>query len=73
MLDLRLHDIDGWEVARALKSNPRTQHIPVLILTAEPLERELLARPAFGCEAILLKPFNANTLLDTIVRLLARQ
>jgi CheY-like chemotaxis protein len=72
MLDLRLHDMNGWDVARTLKSEPRTRHIPVLILTAEPLERELLAAPAFGCEAILLKPFHADIFLDTIAHLLAR-
>src|SRR6186713_125552 len=72
ILDLRLCDMDGWEVARVLKSDPRTRHIPVLILTAEPLERELLATPAFGCEAILLKPFHADKFLDTVAQLLAR-
>ena len=73
MLDLRLHDMDGWDVARKLKSNPRTQHIPVLILTAEPLAREVLATPVFGCDAILLKPFITDVFLDTIARLLALQ
>ena len=70
MLDLRLRDMDGWDVARALKSDPRTQHIPVLILTAEPLAREVLATPTFGCDAILLKPFMTDVFLDTITRLL---
>src|SRR3954471_6738859 len=57
VLDIRLPDTNGWEVARTLKFDPRTQHIPVLIMTADPLARELLAKPGFEYDAILLKPF----------------
>jgi CheY-like chemotaxis protein len=34
LLDLNLRDIDGWEVCRSLKTDHRTKHIPVVILTA---------------------------------------
>jgi CheY-like chemotaxis protein len=73
LLDLRLPDLDGWTVTSTLKSDPRTEHIPVLILTAEPVAQELIATPAFGVDAILLKPFNIGIFLDTIARLLALQ
>ena len=52
VLDLRLPDTNGWTVARTLKSDPHTQHIPVLIVTAEPLARERLTTPAFEYDAI---------------------
>lgn len=71
VLDLRLPDMDGWAVASRLRSNPRTQHIPVLIMTAEPLARELIAAPTTVYDAILLKPFNVDTFLAVIERLLA--
>ena len=73
MLDLRPPDLDGWAVAHILKSNPRTQHIPVLIMTAEPLARERIAAQAFEYDAILLKPFNIDIFLATVARLLAIQ
>src|SRR5215212_10264055 len=46
VLDLRLPDLDGWAVANTLRSDPRTRQIPVLIMTAEPRARELLATKA---------------------------
>src|SRR6266508_1595078 len=34
LLDLTLPDIDGWDVCRRLKTDARTKHIPIVILTA---------------------------------------
>ena len=73
VLDLRLPDLDGWTVASRLRSHPHTQQIPVLIMTAEPLARELIAAPAAEYDAILLKPFDMGTFLAVIERLLAPQ
>lgn len=56
VLDLRMPGMDGWQVCARLKSDPRTAHIPIVILTAA-------ASPALadevehaGCAAFLLKP-----------------
>src|SRR3954451_11303215 len=51
VLDLRLPDMDGWAVASRLRSNPRTQHIPVLLMTAEPLAREQIEASAAQYDA----------------------
>jgi CheY-like chemotaxis protein len=73
VLDLRLPDLDGWTVASRLRSNPRTQQIPVVITTAEPLTRQQIAAPATEYDTILLKPFDMVTFLAVIERLLAPQ
>ena len=70
VLDLRLPDLDGWTVASRLRSNPRTQQIPVVIMTAEPLAREQIVALATEYDAILLKPFDVGTFLAIIERLL---
>ncbi len=73
VLDIRLPDMEGWAVASSLNSDANTQHIPVLIMTAEPLAREQIATQAFECDALLLKPFDTDIFLTTIARLLAHQ
>jgi CheY-like chemotaxis protein len=56
VLDLRLPDITGWEACGLLKADPRTERIPVVILTAaaSPDLADQAARA--GCAAHLLKP-----------------
>lgn len=71
VLDIRLPDMTGWDVCRALKANAATTGIPIIILTAA--ASKTLAREAeeHGCVAHLLKPCYPNTLIDTIRRVLA--
>ena len=70
ILDLALPGIDGWEVARRLKSDPTTAAIPILAYTAH-AERSRLARAeAVGCEAVLTKPCLPSELADGVRRLM---
>lgn len=66
VLDLRLPDIDGWQVCAALKSDARTSAIPIVILTAaaSPTLAQDAARA--GCAASLLKPCYPTDLLQTL-------
>ena len=56
VLDVRLPDMTGWEVCTVLKTDPRTKHVPIIILTAaaEPTLPEQAV--AAGCASYLLKP-----------------
>jgi two-component system, cell cycle response regulator DivK len=73
LLDLKLPDIDGWEVCRRLKTDPRTTSIPVVILTAHD-ERDGPGRAAAaGCAAFLKKPCPPAELVAVIKRTLLRQ
>ncbi len=62
LLDLMLPKMDGYEVARRLKGDPRSSHIPIIAITA-------LARPAdrtraleAGCNDYVDKPFDLDAL-----------
>ncbi len=66
VLDVRLPDISGWDVCSALKTDPETASIPIVILTAA--ASVTLARDAArsGCTAYLVKPCYPDELTRTI-------
>jgi CheY-like chemotaxis protein len=70
LMDLVLPTLDGWITTRQLKADRRTAHIPVVAVTAcVSVEDEQQAREA-GCDAFIMKPFDANMLLAHIAKLL---
>lgn len=71
LLDLKLPDIDGYQVLRGLKSNPLTRDIPVMVMTGSPgrIERREEAF-TLGAARFLAKPFAVEDLVQEITRLL---
>jgi len=66
LLDLRLPDADGLQVARQLKSNSATCAIPVVALTAQAMPGDRKRALAAGCDAYLAKPVAPKDLLAVI-------
>lgn len=56
LLDLKLPKVDGMEVLRAIKADPRTRAIPVVILTASKEEKDLVNGYQLGVNAYIQKP-----------------
>jgi len=56
VLDLRMPDLDGWEVCAALKADSRTAPIPIVILTAVASSTLPAEAARAGCAAHLVKP-----------------
>ncbi|MBD0321518.1 MAG: response regulator [Gemmatimonadetes bacterium] len=69
LLDLSMPEMDGDEVLKRLKSDPSTQHIPVIIISSEVARAE--ACLALGAELFLAKPFRADELLTAVENALA--
>ena len=61
MLDLLLPHRSGLEVLRAIRSEPRTRTLPVLILTARGTEMDKLVGFEHGADDYLTKPFSRRT------------
>lgn len=70
--DIRMPRMDGYQLARALRSNPRTELIPVVFLTAKSERKDRLAGIRTGVDAYLVKPFDPEELLAVVANLLAR-
>ncbi len=63
ILDLMLPGIDGLEVARRLKTDVRTQHIPILMLTAKGEESDVVTGLELGADDYITKPFSPRILI----------
>ena len=72
LADVVMPEKNGYEVCEAIKSNPATARVPVVLLsgTFEPFDRDRAER--LGCDAIVSKPFDSQQLLRQVEALLAR-
>ncbi len=71
VLDVMMPKLSGLDVARALKSDPDTASIPVLLLSAKAQEADLRAGEEAGADAYLTKPFDPLYLLQRVEDLIA--
>lgn len=62
LLDLHLPKVDGIEVLRQVKSDPRTCTIPIIVLAASGRNRDVLAGQDLGADAYLAKPVDFQNL-----------
>ncbi len=58
LLDLHLPRVDGLEVLRLIKSEPRTQHIPVVVLTVSHKSADIAASRRLGAATYIVKPID---------------
>lgn len=56
LLDLNLPKINGLEVLRRIKNDPRTRAIPVVVLTASQFDSDIAASKRLGADAYIVKP-----------------
>ena len=66
LLDVMMPGMDGAATFRALRSNPATARIPVLLLTAKVQSSDQRRFADLGVESVLFKPFDPMTLADQI-------
>lgn len=66
LLDVMMPVMDGWQVLREVKTDPQTQDVPVIMLTALSEERDLIRGHLQGAVRYVTKPFEMRALLGTI-------
>lgn len=72
LLDMSLPVIDGWEVAKLLKTDARTAAIPIIALTAHAMADDRDKALAAGCDDYDTKPVELPRLLEKVDGLLGR-
>ncbi len=70
ILDVRLPKLDGLEVCRRLKGDPRYRHIPIVIWTVQANQKERVLANQYGADAYILKPSDSKELIQRIQALL---
>ncbi len=73
VLDLMLPGLDGLEVCRILRRDPKTAHIPIVMLTAKGEEADVVAGLELGADDYVTKPFSPRVLLARIKAVLRRR
>ncbi len=72
ILDLMLPGMDGLEVCKRLRSNPMTQQIPIVMLTARATEVDRIVGLELGADDYIPKPFSARELVARVKAVLRR-
>ena len=70
--DIRMPRMDGFALARQLRSNPRTDLIPIIFLTAKDENADRIAGIRSGVDAYLTKPFEPDELVAVVGNILTR-
>jgi two-component system response regulator len=66
LLDLKLPKIDGIEVLRTIKSDPKTRTIPVVMLTSSHEERDIIESYQLGVNSYIVKPVDFDKFLEMV-------
>jgi CheY-like chemotaxis protein len=69
LLDINMPRVDGVEVLRRLKSDPKTDQIPVIVLTTTDDPREIRRCYELGCNSYITKPVEYDRFVEAIRRL----
>jgi DNA-binding response OmpR family regulator len=72
VLDKVMPKCDGFEVVRALREDPRTRSVPIVMLTERTSEEDVLGGLSLGVEEYMVKPFSPRELSARIQRVLTR-
>jgi DNA-binding response OmpR family regulator len=70
--DLVMPYMDGFEIIKVLKGEPRLKNIPVIILSMKDKEEDIVKGLEEGADDYIIKPFNALELATRIKKLLER-
>jgi len=72
VLDIMMPKLDGYEVCRAVKSNPATKNVPVILLSAKGRNVDQKMGFDVGADDYITKPFSPRKLVERINQLLGQ-
>ncbi|MHB8512394.1 MAG: response regulator transcription factor [Actinomycetota bacterium] len=70
LLDVMMPKLDGWEVARRVKADPKIARTPIIFLSARAQDLDVRRGLELGVHAYMTKPFDPVDLMDVVQRVL---
>jgi two-component system phosphate regulon response regulator PhoB len=72
LLDLMLPGLDGLEICKKIKKDPKTQHVPIIMVTAKGEESDIIVGLELGADDYVVKPFSPKVLIARVRSILRR-
>jgi two-component system, response regulator len=69
LLDLKMPKVDGLQVLRAIKEDPRTKFIPVVVMTSSQEEKDIVESYSLGVNAYVVKPVEFDAFSKAVTQL----
>jgi two-component system response regulator len=66
MLDIRLPKVDGLEVLRAIRADPRTEELPVVMLTSSQEDADIRTGYGLGANSYIVKPVDFDQFVEAV-------
>ena len=72
LLDVMMPNMDGWDTLKAIRKNKKTEHLPVIMITAVNEEQKVVSGLKIGADDYIVKPFILPNLLARVEAVLRR-
>jgi len=72
-LDVKLPDLDGFELLKQFRRTPTTRHIPVIMLTSTAKEEDVVRGFQMGADDYIVKPFSPSQFMARVNRILEKE
>jgi DNA-binding response OmpR family regulator len=72
ILDVQMPGLDGWETLRAIRQEPATADVPVVMCTVKGTATDAVTGWQLGCDGYVTKPFEIGELLDEVSAVMER-
>ncbi len=72
LLDVMMPNMNGWDTLKAIRKNPKTEHIPIIMITAVSEDQKVVSGLRLGADDYIVKPFILPNLLARVEAVLRR-